>query len=317
MVMKNLDDILKEAKKSESLRPAIAGANDPDTLEAVKMGIDEGLIKEPFLIGCREGFKERLSELGLLDVAEVIFAYGDERKSEIAVDLVAEGKADFLVKGKVHTADLLRAVLRKEKGLRREKLLSHVFIMQVKTYHKLLFVTDGAINILPNLEEKRAILENAVELARALGIEVPKVACLSAVETVNPRIPSTIDAACLSKMAERGQIKGAIVDGPLAFDNAISKEAAEEKGINSPVSGDVDILLLPNLESGNVLYKNMEYLGGAKAAGIVMGASRPISLTSRADPPDVKLYSAALAVLTYHQHHSSKFPSEEEEVENY
>ncbi len=315
--VKTLKGILEAAKSFRPLRPAVAGADDVETLEAVKMALESGIIVEPFLIGCRKGFKDHMSELGLSDVCEAVFVYGEEKKCEAAVDLVSSGKADFLMKGKVHTAELLKAALRKEKGLRKEKLLSHVFIMEVKTYHKLLFVTDGAINILPDLEQKVAILNNALELTRALGVEIPKVAALSAVETVNPRIQSTIDAACLSKMAERGQIKGAIVDGPLAFDNAISKEAAEEKGIKSPVAGDPDILLLPNLESGNVLYKNLEYLAGAKAAGIVMGASRPISLTSRADPPDVKLYSVALAVLTYHQHHSSKFPTDEAACEVY
>ena len=311
MAIRKLKDILDEAKRLGPLTPAVAGADDLDVLESIKMAMEEGLIEKPILIGSKKKFGDMLEKLGLSYEAEVLYVYGEEKMCNLAVDKVYEGKAHFLMKGQVHTAELLKAALRKDRGLRREKLLSHVFVMEVSTYHKLLFITDGAVNIAPDLSEKAAILENAIDLANVLGIEVPKVAALSAVETVNPKIPSTVDAACLSKMAERGQIKNAIVDGPLAFDNAISKEAAEDKGIKSPVSGDVDILLLPNLESGNVLYKNLEYLANAKAAGIVMGALRPIALTSRADPPDVKLYSIALTVLTYYKHHHHKFPHEE------
>jgi phosphate acetyltransferase/phosphate butyryltransferase len=214
-----------------------------------------------------------------------------------AVDLVRQGEAQVLMKGYLHTDEMLRAILRHDEGLRTDRLLSHVFVLEVPTYHKLLLITDAAININPDIPQKAAITQNAVDLARKLGVEVPKVAALSSVETINPKIPSTVHAACLHKMAERGQIKGAIVDGPLAFDNAISAEAAREKGINSPVSGEVDVVVVPDLDAGNILSKNLEYLASAKMAGIVMGASAPVVLTSRSDPPRARVYSLALASL--------------------
>jgi phosphotransacetylase len=188
-------------------------------------------------------------------------------------------------------------VLAHDTGLRTDRLLSHVFVLEVPTYHKLLLITDAAINISPQITEKAAIAQNAVDLARSLGVEQPKVAVLSSVETINPNIPSTVHAACLSKMAERGQIKGAIVDGPLAFDNAISAEAAQSKGIKSPVSGDVDVVVVPDLDAGNILSKNLEYLAKAKMAGVVIGASAPVVLTSRSDPPGARVYSLAIGVL--------------------
>jgi phosphotransacetylase len=172
-----------------------------------------------------------------------------------------------------------------------------VFVLEVPTYHKLLLITDAAINITPGISEKAAITQNAVDLARRLGVDMPKVAALSSIETINPSIPSTVHAACLSKMSERGQIKGAIVDGPLAFDNAISAEAARDKAINSPVAGDVDVVVVPDLDAGNILSKNLEYLASAKMAGIVIGASAPVVLTSRSDPPRARVYSLALASL--------------------
>jgi phosphotransacetylase len=201
------------------------------------------------------------------------------------------------MKGYLHTDEMLHAVLRRETGLRTDRLLSHVFILEVPTYHKLLLITDAAINIHPGISEKASITQNAVDLARRIGVERPKVAALSSVETINPNIPSTIDAACLSKMADRGQIRGAIVDGPLAFDNAISAEAAADKAIDSPVAGDADILVVPDLDAGNILSKNLEYLASAKVAGIVMGAVAPMVLTSRSDPPRARVYSLALAGL--------------------
>jgi phosphotransacetylase len=197
----------------------------------------------------------------------------------------------------LHTDELLGEVVKRDTGLRTARRISHVFIMDVPTYHKPLMITDAAVNIAPTLEEKRDILQNAIDLARALGLERPKVAILSAVETVNPKIPTTIEAAALCKMAERGQITGAIVDGPLAFDNAISAEAARIKGIASPVAGDADILLVPDLEAGNMLAKNLTFLSRADAAGIVLGARVPIILTSRADNERTRLASCAVAAL--------------------
>ena len=210
------------------------------------------------------------------------------------------GEAETLMKGSLHTDELMAEVVRKETGLRTERRISHAFIMDVPTYPKPLAVTDAAINIFPDLETKVDIVQNAIDMAHALGVELPKVAILSAVETVTPKIPSTIDAAALCKMAERGQITGALLDGPLAFDNAISKEAAAIKGIRSEVAGDPDILVVPDLEAGNMLAKQLSFLANADAAGIVLGARVPIILTSRADTVRARMASCAVAVLLAH-----------------
>jgi phosphotransacetylase len=204
------------------------------------------------------------------------------------------------MKGSLHTDELMHAVMERDTGLRTTRRISHVFILDVPTYHKPLFVTDAAVNIAPGIEEKVDILRNAIELAHALGIALPKVAVLSAVETVTPRIPSTLDAAALCKMADRGQITGAVVDGPLAMDNAISPAAVRTKRIASPVAGDADILLCPDLEAGNILYKELTFLLRADVAGIVLGARAPVILTSRADTVRSKMASCAVAVLYCH-----------------
>jgi phosphotransacetylase len=206
------------------------------------------------------------------------------------------------MKGLIHTDVLMHALLDKDRGLRvAGRRVSHVFVVEVPTYPKLLGITDAAINIAPDLSAKAEILQNAIDLFHGLGIETPKVAVLSAVETVNPAIVSTLDAACLTLMGRRGQITGAVIDGPLALDNAISRHAAEEKGIVSPVAGDADIILVPDLVSGNVMAKDLEYLGGAMAAGIALGLTVPVVLTSRADPAPARLASLALAALTHHR----------------
>jgi len=213
---------------------------------------------------------------------------------------VREGKAELLMKGSLHTDELLGAVVARETGLRTARRISHVFIMDVPTYHKVLMITDAAINIAPTLEDKVDICQNAVDLARTLGVATPKVAVLAAVETVNSKMPATIEAAALCKMADRGQIKGALVDGPLAFDNAISKEAAEVKEIRSEVAGDPDILLVPDLESGNMVAKLLTFLAKADSAGLVLGARVPIILTSRADSVRSRIASCAVAKLAAH-----------------
>lgn len=215
--------------------------------------------------------------------------------AEKAVEMVRAGEGDALMKGSLHTDELMTEVVRKDTGLRTGRLISHVFIMDVPTYAKPLFITDAAINIFPTLEEKANILVNAIELGQALHITSPKVAILSAVETVRSKIPSTIDAAALCKMAERGQITGAVLDGPLAFDNAISREAAATKHIASPVAGDADILLVPDLEAGNMLVKELTFLANADEAGIALGARVPVILTSRADTVRARLASCAVA----------------------
>jgi phosphate acetyltransferase len=214
-----------------------------------------------------------------------------------AVALVRAGDAGLLMKGSLHTDELLREVLALDTGLRTGRQISHVYVMDVPTYPRPLLITDGAVNIAPSLEEKRDIVQNAIDLAHALGIERPKVAILSAVETVNSRIPSTLDAAALCKMADRGQITGGDLDGPLAFDNAISPQAARDKGITSAVAGFADILVAPDLVSGNILAKQFTFLAGAHAAGVVLGARTPIILTSRADSETTRISSCALAVL--------------------
>jgi phosphate acetyltransferase len=211
--------------------------------------------------------------------------------------MVRSGDAETLMKGSLHTDELLHEVMKRDGGLRTERRLSHCFVMAVPTYARAVILSDAAINIMPDLQEKADIVQNAIELAHAVGVAQPKVAILSAVETVTPKIPSTIDAAALCKMADRGQIRGGLVDGPLAFDNAIDEEAANTKGIISPVAGKADILIAPNLEAGNMLAKQLTFMANAEAAGIVIGARVPIILTSRADSARTRLASAALAVL--------------------
>ena len=214
-----------------------------------------------------------------------------------AVELFHEGRAQAIMKGHLHTGQLLQHIVKSDGGLRTSSRISHVFVMDVPGLDHLLMVTDAAINIAPTLEEKVDIAQNAIDLAISIGIEVPKVGVLSAVETVNPKIPSTIDAAVLSKMADRGQIRGGIVDGPLAMDNAVDVEAAKTKGIKSLVAGHADILLAPNMEAGNMLAKELSFIAHAEAAGLVMGARCPIILNSRADDDKARLASCAVAAL--------------------
>ena len=289
-----LEELVELAQENPPTRVAVAAAAHKLVLESVHRSVDRGLII-PLLVGIEEEIREQAEAIGWeLEDEQIVATNTNLAAADAAVDLVRQGEAQVLMKGYLHTDEMLRAVLRHGTGLRTDRLLSHVFVLEVPTYHKLLLITDAAINIHPDIPEKAAITQNAVDLARKLGVEVPKVAALSSIETINPKIPSTVHAACLHKMSERGQIKGAIVDGPLAFDNAISAEAAEEKGIKSPVSGDVDVVVVPDLDAGNILSKNLEYLASAKMAGIVMGASAPVVLTSRSDPPRARVYSLAL-----------------------
>ena len=292
-----LQELVEIAQEGPPTRVAVAAAAHKLVLESVHRSVDRGLII-PLLVGIEADIRREAEAIGWeLKDEQIVATNTNLAAADAAVDLVRQGEAQVLMKGYLHTDEMLRAVLRHGTGLRTDRLLSHVFVLEVPTYHKLLLITDAAINIHPDIPEKAAITQNAVDLARKLGVEVPKVAALSSIETINPKIPSTVHAACLHKMSERGQIKGAIVDGPLAFDNAISAEAAEEKGIKSPVSGDVDVVVGPDLDAGNILSKNLEYLASAKMAGIVMGASAPVVLTSRSDPPRARVYSLALASL--------------------
>jgi phosphate acetyltransferase/phosphate butyryltransferase len=228
---------------------------------------------------------------------EIVDAPHSHAAAARAVELVRLGRAELLMKGSLHTDELMAEVVRREGGLRTERRVSHVFVMDVPTYHKPLLITDAAVNIAPTLDDKRDIVQNAIDFAQALGITRPKVAILSAVETVTTKIPSTIEAAALCKMADREQIRGGILDGPLAFDNAISAEAAQTKGIVSPVAGDPDIMVVPDLEAGNMLAKNLTFLSRADAAGVVLGARVPIILTSRADNERARIASSGVAAL--------------------
>lgn len=250
----------------------------------------------PVMVGPRTRIEATAKETGV-DLAgfEIVDAPHSHAAAERAVMLVREGRADVLMKGKLHTDELLEPIVDREKGLRTERRMSHVFALDVPDHPKLLFITDAAINIFPDLETKRDIVQNAIDLAQSLGIVRPKVALLSAVETVYAKIPSTIEAAALCKMLDRGQISGGLLDGPLGIDNALSREAAEAKGIRSEVAGDADILVAPDLEAGNMIAKQLVYLAGAEAAGIVLGARVPIILTSRADGVLARLASTAMA----------------------
>lgn len=255
-------------------------------------------IIDPILVGPRSKIEKFAALLGC-DISGIplIGVPHSHAAAEKAVELVRAGKADALMKGSLHTDELMAEVLRKDIGIRTERRVSHVFIMDVPTYHKPLFITDAAVNIFPTLDDKVDIVQNAIDLAIALGVERPKVAILSAAETVNSKIPSTIDAAALCKMADRGQIRGGLLDGPLAFDNAISAVAAKVKNIESDVAGDVDILVVPDLEAGNLLAKVITFLAHADGAGIVLGARVPIALTSRADTPRARLASCSVAAV--------------------
>jgi phosphate acetyltransferase len=257
---------------------------------------------EPVLVGPKDEMQS-LAKKTKIDISRfaVTDVEDDRAAAEQGVALCRTGKCEALMKGSLHTDHLMHAAMADKTGLRTARRESHVFVLDVPTYPKVLLVTDAAINIYPTLEDKVDIVQNAIDLAHALGINEPKVAILSAVETVTPKIASTIDAAALCKMADRGQITGGILDGPLAFDNAINLKAAEIKHIRSPVAGAADILVVPDLESGNMLAKQLEYLAGAELAGIVLGARVPIILTSRADSAKSRLASAALAVLIAHR----------------
>jgi len=296
-MIRTLEELVVMAQQHPPVRVAVAAAAHSLVLQSIRRAVELGIV-DPILVGRESEIRKEAEAIGW-DLAgmQLLSAETSSATAAAAVDLVKSGKAEVLMKGYLHTDEMLRAVLNQQTGLRTDRLLSHVFVLEVPTYHKLLMITDAAINIGPQISEKAAIAQNAIDLARRLGVELPKVAALSSIETVNPSIPSTVHAACLSKMAQRGQIKNAIVDGPLAFDNAISAEAARDKGIDSPVSGDVDVVVVPDLDAGNILSKNLEYLAKAKMAGIVMGASAPVVLTSRSDPPKARVFSLALAGL--------------------
>jgi phosphate butyryltransferase len=296
-MLANFEALLNESKKQPKKILAVAAAEDEAVISAIYNGVKEGII-EPLFIGNKSKIEEYCKILNFdISKFKLIPENDPAESARIAVQLVKERKAELLMKGFVSTAALLKAILDKEKGIRKSPVLSHVALFQTIYYHKILGLTDAAMNIAPTVEEKISLIANATEVFRKLGCSVPKVALVCPVETVNTKIESTQHAAILATMNRRGQIKGCIVDGPLALDNAVSKEAAEHKGIVSDVAGDSDLLVVHDLDAGNVLYKSIIFLGGAKTAAVVVGATVPVVLTSRADTEESKLYSIALATL--------------------
>jgi phosphate acetyltransferase len=294
------EQVLARCRHLDPVVTAVAHPCEETALAGAMEASAKGLIT-PILVGpadrIRGVARQHAIDLGTTRIIDAAHSHAAAAK---AVELVRKGEAELLMKGSLHTDELLGAVVARETGLRTGRRISHVFIMDVPTYHKVLVITDAAITIAPTLEDKVDICQNAIDLAIALGAATPKVAILAAVETVTSKMTATIDAAALCKMSDRGQITGALVDGPLAFDNAINKDAAAVKGIRSAVAGDPDILLAPDLEAGNILAKLLTFLANADSAGVVLGARVPIILTSRADSVRSRIASAAVAMLAAH-----------------
>lgn len=294
---KNFEQLLILAQGKGPKRLSVAVAEDKGVLSAIKIAKDRGIIK-PVLVGNEEKITFIAKEVRLnLDDVKIIHEEDVIKAARIATELVAKKEADVLMKGLIDTSIIMKQVLDKEIGLRGENVISHIALFEVSTYHKLFMVTDAAMNIAPNLAEKKEIIENAVNMALSIDINMPKVAVLAAKEKVSPKMEATIDAQKLKSMNKDGIIKNCIVDGPFALDNAISEESAKIKGIESEVAGDADILVVPDIEAGNVLYKSLTFLANAKSAGLIVGARAPIVLTSRADNEEAKLNSIALATL--------------------
>lgn len=294
-MIRKLDELLAAAKQGQTMRLVVAAAQDEDVLGAVCKAAEEGLII-PILVGDRNAIFEiadrealNISNYEIVDITDLTEA------AKASVKMVSEGKGDFLMKGLIDTAILLKAVLDKEIGLRTDRLLSHVMIYDIPHYHKLIYLTDGGMNIEPSYDEKVKIVENAIDACKALGTEVVKVAALAAKEKVSEKMPTTVDARKLQELCETGYFgEGVIVEGPLAMDLAVSEEAAAVKKFNSKIAGDTDILMVPTIEVGNGIGKTLTYLAGAESAGIIMGAKVPVVLVSRADSYEAKLNSIAL-----------------------
>ncbi|MEG0308326.1 MAG: phosphate butyryltransferase [Clostridium sp.] len=296
-MIKTFDEVILKVKSQPMKKVAVAVAQDEPVLEAIRDAKKNG-IADAILVGDKEKILSIATKLNMnIEDYEIIDEKDPNKAAIETVKLVSSGKADMMMKGLVDTATFLRAVLNKEVGLRTGNQMSHIAVFEVPGYDRLLFVTDAAFNMYPELKEKVDIIKNAVQVAHALEIEVPKVAPICAVEVVNPSMPATLDAANLCKMNERGQIKGCIIDGPLALDNALSKEAAAHKNISGPVAGMADILLMANIEAGNAVYKCLTYTTESKNGGLLMGAAAPVIVTSRADSPQTKMNSIALASL--------------------
>lgn len=294
---KNFDDLFSKLKVAQIKKLSVAVAQDEPVLEAVKAAKDRG-IANTILVGDKSKIEEVASKIDMdLTDFEIIHEEDVKKATLKAIQLVSSGEADMVMKGLIDTATFLRSVLNKEVGLRTGKLMSHVSVFEIKGIDRLILLTDAAFNTYPDLNQKVQIINNSVMVANACGIENPKVAPICAVEIVNTDMPATVDAALLSKMSDRGQIKGCIVDGPLALDNAISEEAAHHKGVTGKVAGKADILLLPNIDVANVMYKSLTYTAETRNGGILVGTSAPVILTSRADSFETKVNSIALAAL--------------------
>lgn len=294
---KNFDDLLTKLKVAKTKKLAVAVAQDEPVLEAVKAAKDRG-IADAILVGDREKIEAVATKIDMdLSSFEIVHEADVKKAALKAIELVSSGQADMVMKGLVDTATFLRSVLNKEVGLRTGKLMSHVSVFEIEGIDRLILLTDAAFNTYPDLKQKVQIINNSVMVAKACGIENPKVAPVCAVEVVNPDMPATIDAALLSKMSDRGQIKGCIVDGPLALDNALSEEASHHKEVTGPVAGKADVLLLHDIDVANVMYKSLTYTAKTKNGGILVGTSAPVILTSRADSFETKVNSIALAAL--------------------
>lgn len=296
MELKNYQDLIDRIRKTDSKkRVAVAAAHDEHTLEAVFRAADDKLV-EPVLIGNKAEITEILKELNVeYDLNSIISTDSDKESAEKTVELINSNMADFIMKGKLQTADLLRAVVDKEKGLRTGRVMSHVAFLEIPAYHKLIAVTDGGMMMYPNAEEKKQILENAVDVFRAMGYECPKVAVLAAVETVNPKMPETVDADILKKMNQSGEIKDCLVEGPISVDLTFNRESAEIKGFKSPVTGEADILLVPSITTGNIMCKALIEMAGATMAGMIVGAKVPVVLASRGASSQEKYLSIVLS----------------------
>jgi phosphate acetyltransferase len=299
--------LIKGCQGCEPIPCAIVHPCDKDSLMGAIEAARRGFII-PVLVGPEDKIRKAAEEAQIdLGPYRIVPSAHSHESAQKAVALASAGEVEALMKGSLHTDEIMGAIVPTAAGLRTSRRISHAFVMDVATYPKMFIMTDAAVNIFPDLEVKRDIVQNAIDLSHALGLEMPKVGILSAVEVINPKIPSTVEAAALCKMADRGQITGGILDGPLAFDNAISAQAAKIKGITSPVSGDVDILLAPDLEAANMLFKQLTYLSGAEGAGIVLGTRIPVVLTSRADSVRTRLASVAVMVQVAHARRSGKF----------
>ena len=297
MAVANFAELLEAARRVGPKTVAIAAADEPEVLQAVHAAEAEG-IADCILVGNRAVIRSLAEELDVDTSRMMVIDEAEPRRAARKVmELVRLGHAQVAMKGRIETGDFLRAALDKENGLRTGRLLSHVGIFEIPGFDRLIFVTDAGVVVAPDMVAKVEIVQNAIEVAQALGIERPKVAILAATEMVNPKIPTTLDAANLAKMADRGQIRGGIVDGPLALDNAISMESSSIKGINSPIAGQADILVAPDVEAGNMLAKAITYFAKGRMAGVVVGGQSPLIVASRSDPHDTKLMSIALGVL--------------------